>query len=421
MTTKALSLVVVLALLGGCGSKAPAGPAPVESSAANTIRRPAVSVRFARVERRALRGTIAASGEVMAGVGSQATLDFAIAGQIASVDVSVGDRVARGAILARLDGRIAAREIAQAEADAGAASAQLAKASAGARPQELAQNSALVTAAEAKARTASAELQRQQSLATVGIASRRDLELARASYADAVAQLRDKQQSGSLLLAGPRVQDVAVARAQLAQARAALATAQTRASLLAIVAPFDGVVSARMKGPGEVVDSTTNVLTIVDPTKAVIAVRLSEDQSASVAVGNRATVAINGSAATMEGVVKTVNASLDPTTRTLQALIEPLGAFALRPGATASATITVRTVGDAYVVPTKALVKDPDTGVPLVFAPLPGGTYRRIPVRVALQSGGFAAIVSPQLRTVSRVVTDGAYELLPFAVGGDKG
>lgn len=83
----------------------------------------------------------------------------------------------------------------------------------------------------------------------------------------------------------------------------------------------------------------------------------------------------------------------------------------MRPGATASAKITVRTIADAYVVPARALVKDPETGQALVFAPLAGGEYRRVAVCVALQSAGFVAIRSPQLRRVSREVADGAYEL----------
>lgn len=54
------------------------------------------------------------------------------------------------------------------------------------------------------------------------------------------------------------------------------------------------------------------------------------------------------------------------------------------------------------------------------FKTLGDGTYRRISVRIVLQSGTYAAVQSSRLAGVSRVVTSGAYELLPFAVGGDS-
>ena len=416
-----VALTASLALITACTPRNATESAPSASPSPGTVKRPAVAVRFASLVRRSLTGTISASGEVVAGAGAQANLAFPTSGQIASVGVAIGDRVARGEILARLDDRVAQRDVAQAAADVNTAQAQLAKARAGARPQELAQNRALVGGADAKLRTAQAELQRQQSLATVGIASRRDVEQAQAAYADALADLRDKQQVGSLLVAGPRVQDVDLASAQLEQSRAALATAQTRASLLTLVAPLDGIVTARMKNAGEVVDTTITVLTLVDPSKALVAVRLSEDQAAVVAPGDPAAITLNGAVGRVEGRVSTINASLDPATRTLEAFITPLGGGTLRPGSSASAKITVRTIPNAYVVPVRALVKDPDSGAELVFAPLSGGAYRRIIVRTVLQSGGYAAIRSAQLSGISRVVTDGAYELLPYAVGGDSG
>ncbi len=414
------SFALAFAIFSGCSKPAPEA-APEATTAPGTVKRPAVAVKYAAVQRRSLSGTIEASGEVVAGAGAQATLTFPTAGQIASVGVNVGDRVSRGEVLARLDDRLATRDVAQVSADVDAAAAQLAKARAGARPQELAQNRALITGIEAKVRTSRLELQRQQSLASVGIAARRDVEAAQSAYADAVAELRDKQQAGSLLVAGPRYQDVDVARAQLAQSQASLATTRTRASLLTLTAPFDGVVTARLKGPGEVVDTTASVITMINPSKALVAVRLSEDQANAVKPGDSAEVSINGSQGNVAGTISTVNASLDPTTRTLQAYITPVGTLRLRPGATASAHITVRTIADAYVVPVAAIVKDPDTGVPLVFAPMLGGAFRRIPVRIALQSKGYAALQSSQLRTVSRVVTTGAYELLPYAVSAENG
>ncbi|MDQ6822890.1 MAG: hypothetical protein M3Z07_00110 [Candidatus Eremiobacteraeota bacterium] len=109
-----------------------------------------------------------------------------------------------------------------------------------------------------------------------------------------------------------------------------------------------------------------------------------------------------------------MNSAYGSDTRTLSARIRPLGAVST-PGASVTATITVRTLRGTFVVPESAVVKDPDTGRPLIFVPAGGGKYRRVQVQVVLQAGSRVAITGSGLREGERVVTQGAYELLPFA------
>lgn len=416
MNLNTILLSIALASFAtGCGSKVSTTQTE-KKTAGNTVHQPGVAVKFATMQRQAISGKITATGTVISDAGAQANLAFPTQGQIAAVYVNVGDRVGSSQVLASLDTRNAQRSVEQAQADVNAAQAAVARAEAGARPQEVTSNRALVGGAQAKADAAQAELRRQESLASAGIASRRDVEQARAAYGDALAALRSKQAEGSLLLAGPRPQDVNVARAQLQQFQAALAAAQTKASLLTIVAPFDGVVTARLKNPGETVDTTVPVLTIVNPSKSLVEVQLSEDQAASVRAGDRATISVNGKNATIQGRVETVNSAYGADTRTLSARIRPLGA-SLTPGASASATIIASTLHGTFVVPETAVVKDPDTGQALIFIPSTGGSYKKIPVKVALQAGNRVAITGSGLRDGQRVVTQGAYELLPFAGG----
>ncbi len=82
--------------------------------------------------------------------------------------------------------------------------------------------------------------------------------------------------------------------AQGGEAAAGLATARTKASQLVIVAPFNGTITARLKNPGETVDPTAQVLTMVNPAKSLVEVQLSENQVASVRVGDAATLTLNG-------------------------------------------------------------------------------------------------------------------------------
>lgn len=364
-----------------------------------------------------LQGTITADGQVVANAGGAATLAFPSDGQIASVNVNVGDRVSKGEVLASLDSRIASSAIEQAQADVAAAQANLAKAQARARPQEFAQNSAQVQAAQSKAQAAKAELDRQNALAKVGISSQRDLQQARSDYESALSDLRVAEQQGSILEAGPRPQDVNVARAAVQQAQAELSSAQTKASLLNIVAPFDGIITQRLKNPGETVDPTIPVLAMVNPNRTVVEVQISQDQAGLVETGNAATITIDGLARPIRGRVQAVSPVLGQETRTMTARIQPESS-ALTPGAAAKATIVVRTVANAFVVPDSAVVKDPETGDPVVYLAEAKGKYRAVHVKIVLQSGNRIAVAAATLQPGAAVVTQGAYELLPFAGSG---
>lgn len=362
----------------------------------------------------ALQGTINITGQVVPDAGGQATLAFPADGQIAAINVSVGDHVAAGEVLASLDSRIASSAILQAQADVASARATLVKSQLRARPQEFAQNSAQVQAAQAKMQAAKAELDRQKALAGVGISSQRDLQQAQAAYQSALADLRVAQQEGSMMQAGPRPQDVDVARAAVQQARAELSAAQTKASLLNIVAPFDGVITQRLKNPGETVDPAIPVLAMVNPKRTIVEVQLSQDQTDLVHVGDAAQLTADGVAHAIAGRVVAVSPALGQETRTMTVRIKPASGR-LIPGAAAKATIVVRTISQAFVVPDGAVVKDPNTGNPLLYIARGKGQYRAVPVRILLQSAGRTAVAAAAVHAGAPVVTRGAYELLPFA------
>jgi len=174
-----------------------------------------------------------------------------------------------------------------------------------------------------------------------------------------------------------------------------------------------------MKNSGEVVDTTTPVLTIVDPKRSVVDVQLSEDQAVLVRPGDPARILLNGRNEPVKGVVKIINAAFGAETRTLTARIAPAGGT-LVPGASARVAITVLVARDALVVPESAVVKDPDTGQAEVFVPGDRvGTYRRVPVKIVLQSGAYVAVASNKLNAGQRVITQGAYELLSSASAGN--
>ncbi|MDQ2680091.1 MAG: efflux RND transporter periplasmic adaptor subunit [Candidatus Eremiobacteraeota bacterium] len=414
MNARALVCTLIFAVTA-CGSKAPS-PDATATKKSGTIQQPGVVVQTESLRRGTLQGTVVADGQVVADAGGQATLAFPTDGQIASVNASVGDRVVAGEVLASLDSRLSSSAIRQAQADVAAAQAAFEKVAAGARPQELVQNSALVQGAQAKAAASKSELDRQQTLANAGISSQRDLQQARSDYENALANFRSTQAQGSLLKAGPRSQDVALARSQVLQSEAALSAVQTKATLLNIVAPFSGVVTQRLKNPGETVDSTVPVIAMVNPDRAIVEVQLSQDQAALIRDGDPSSINMNGLSRTLPGRVQAISAVFGQDTRTMTVRIKPM-ATGLTPGASARATIIVRTVSNAFVVSNSAVVKNPETGKPTIYLKNRSGSYWAVPVQIVLQSGSRTSVAAPGLSDGLAVVTKGAYELLPFAGG----
>lgn len=150
---------------------------------------------------------------VVAGL-NDATIGFLTPGRLATVSVEVGDRVARGDVLATLDQVTLEQDVTQARA--------------------------AVDAAEAKAQLAAQQFERVATLRERGVASEVQLDNARASR-DATA-------------------------AQAENARASLVQAQDAAQFGTLTAPRDAVVLAVRAEPGETVTSGTAIVALADPT-----------------------------------------------------------------------------------------------------------------------------------------------------------
>lgn len=181
-----------------------------------------------------------------------------------------------------------AAAIAQAQAGLNTAQAHLAVVAAGARPQELAQQQEAVSRAQISYDDAVRTQKRRQSLLGRGFISQADYDASQVAVDTAASSLATARQALLLTQAGPRVQDVADARAQVQAARVQLDAAranvgqdavkasditQARASVAQIsgdiqqlqvnisdtriLAPASGIVLKKYKEPNEIVQSAT--------------------------------------------------------------------------------------------------------------------------------------------------------------------
>lgn len=265
------SFTVALLCLGAAGacSRAPGTPAGPAV---------ALTVKTTQAEPRDLTATIDTSGPLVAwqevSIGSEVT-----GYRVQDVLVDVGDSVKKGQVLARLDRTIL-------QADREQAQAQLAE-------------------AEATVKEAKANADRAAALLKRGAIS---------------AQEADQQMTTAA---------TAVARVQ--SSRASLATAEQRLKYGEIIAPDDGVISARTVSPGQIATSGNDLFKLIRQRRVEWRAEIPEAQFGHVHKGMLAQVRrADGSLA--KGRVRALSPNLDPNTHRGIAYVDLTLEPALSPG-----------------------------------------------------------------------------------------
>jgi HlyD family secretion protein len=176
--------------------------------------------------------------------------------------VEEGDRVHKGQLLATLHRERLEAEVAAAQARVAARQAALARLEVGSRPEEIRQAQANVAAARARLSDAQVTFARTQDLSEKNLLSRQARDDAQTSLDTAHAGLEVAQQALALAVEGPRVEDIAEARALLRASEAQLVLAREVLNDTELHAPAAGVIRDRLLEPGDMVSPRTPVLTL---------------------------------------------------------------------------------------------------------------------------------------------------------------
>lgn len=376
---KSLHAAVCLGAIAGlaaCSGHAADAP----SSAA-----PAVSV--ITVQRGLYREQVQAVGRIGAPAGAESKLSFAESGILQGVAVRIGERVTAGESLAQLDATGLSLAAAQARADARAAQANLAQSQ--------------VDKITTQLQVDRANLRREQSLYSAGVAAFKDVQAAQAQLASDEATAKTAQTQ----IAG------AQAQAQSAEDRAALAARDVRNGTLR--APSDGVVTAIYKHAGEAVDPTTPVLAIGPGSSHEVTLDLAAADAAQIRRGDVVHFTVPGTALASTGRIDGVSTAVDPTTQTATATASgfPTGAPS---GSAVQAEVTVAD-RRGIVIPQSAVVQDPQSGNTLVFVQTKDktGAVKFDERQVAIEAqDGKRALISSGLHPGERIAAQGGFALL---------
>jgi len=255
-----------------------------------------------------------------------------VPGRLLERKVSEGDRVQKGAVIARLDTADTDLAITRARAERAQAEAQLRLLQAGSRPEDIrvaesqvAPAQADVAAAEADLAAAELDVQRFQQLIASNSGSRKQLDdavarrnVTRERAAAARERVRVAQEGVVRVKAGARREEIESARARVDGVSAQIATLEKAVSDATVVAPIDGVVTTTIADTGELIQPRSPIVVITDLDHAWANVYVDEPFVPRLQVGDAATLFTDAGGPGVKGTISYISERAEFTPRNVQ-------------------------------------------------------------------------------------------------------
>lgn len=299
------TLLVAAALAAGCSkdSDKPGGAAAIGGGARRAASLTLAQTDVARAIRMSIDEAVAITGDLR----PIETLEVKarLEGDLESVLVREGERVARGQLLANFEASEQASARRSAEAEQVAARGALA--------------------------TAQWDFEQSQELFKAGAVPEHDMRVAE--------------------------QTVATTKARLAAADAQVRATSSNEGDTRVLAPTSGIVERRLVESGERVARGASMFTIVRTDVLELAAAVPARQSNDIRAGQ--VVHFSAAGRDLDGRVARISPTVDPSTRSVTVYVQvPNASGAIRGGTAATGRIVLRTLADALVVPSAAIRQD---------------------------------------------------------------
>ncbi|MFN0120447.1 MAG: efflux RND transporter periplasmic adaptor subunit [Blastocatellia bacterium] len=337
-----IAIVVALALFAAsCEKKQQAASGKPRGEKPPVVK----GVRLEPVALVALNDYYEATGTVRARTAT--TLAARMLGTVTALRVREGDRVNTGQVLIEIDNREAAAQLQKAQAGLLEAQEAIAEIE-----QESNATQAGKSAAEAQKRLAVATLNRYQTLLERRSVSPQEFDEVKARQQIAAAEA-DRADRLLQTIAAKKQQGLA----RIEQAKAGLTSAQINAGYARVVAPANGIVTAKHIELGATVTPGAPLLTIEDNTRYRLEANVEEAQLSRIKLRDTARVRIdalglNDLAATVSEILPTT----DPASRTYIVKLDLVGQRGLRSGLYGTARFTSGQQ-QALTIPSAAIVQ----------------------------------------------------------------
>jgi RND family efflux transporter MFP subunit len=368
--------VTALALIAVCVLTATGCDDSGESASSVSVDA-ALRAAVVQVRRTPLSNTLSVAGEFLPY--QEVELHAKVAGYIKNINVDIGDRVRQGQVLAVL-------EIPE-------LTAQLESANAGVRHSQeeitRAQNEVSRAEADHAALHAAAKRLRQASEARPGLIAEQELDDSLAKDRSAEAQV-DAAKSA-----------LAASRQQLEVSQADREHYSALSQYSRITAPFDGVVTWRYADTGSLIQAGTSnvssepVVKLSQVSMLRLRIAVPESLAGSVRDGDAADIRVKATDQHITGKVVRSTASLDRSTRTMQAEVDvPNGDYKLTPGMYADVTLRIQNAVNALTLPLQAVNRGNDADKASVLLVNSQNHVEELQIRTGIEGSDRVQILS---------------------------
>ena len=369
---------------------------------------PVVSVQVAVVKQTSLEKVI--STEAVLFPLQQAAITPKISAPVNRFYVNRGSRVKTGQLLAMLENRDLAASEKENKGGLVQAEAAYASTTSAALPEEM-RKAELDAESTKQALDAEQKLyDSRENLFQQGALPRKDLDQARVSLAQAKSEYEIAQQHWNALQAIGKEQELKSAGGQLESARGKYLASQAQLGYSEIRSPINGVVTERPLYPGEMATAGTPLLVVMDTSGVIAKAHIPQQDAAWLKVGATAQLTAPEILDKVPARITVVSPATDPNSTTVEIWAQASNhASRLRPGTTALLSIVARTVDRALVVPSSAVLNQPEGGKAVMVVGRENRAHLQ-PVQIGIQSDTEVEILSG-LQVNQQVITTGAYGL----------
>ena len=230
--------------------------------------------------------------------------------RIVSISADEGDYLEKGDIILKQDDQRARALLSAAEADRDGVSARLEQLRNGARPEEIRQVQALLTAAEGVLKERDDNLKRIRELLLKNFSSQADLDSAESAWKQALGNRDELEARLDLLQAGARREELKEAESALAAAGAALEKARLDLEELTVRAPRDGQLESLPYEMGATPTAGQTLAVMLAGERPYARVYIPESWHGLLKSGDMVEVLIDGISTPLEG--KIIRISTEP-------------------------------------------------------------------------------------------------------------
>ncbi|MGB6295965.1 MAG: efflux RND transporter periplasmic adaptor subunit [Rivularia sp. (in: cyanobacteria)] len=350
------------------------------------------------------------TGEVVAKRTSE--VGFERSGKLIEVLVDEGDRVSKGAVLAKLDTANLQAQRRSLVAQKAQAEARLVELKNGARSEQITAARARVRDIEKQLKLERLKSDRRKYLYEEGAISREQFDEV-AFNSQALSERLNNARSGlEELLNGTRYEQKAAQKAAVDQLSAEITNLDITIAKSTLKAPFSGTIGLRTADEGTVVEAGKSVVRLVEDSQPEVKIGVPINVARELISGSQKELEIGGK--NYSARVKSILPEVDTATRTRTVILQLESNAKVSPKEIARFKIAQTVATEGYWLPITALVKG-DRGLWACYAVIDENGNSKVERRLieVLETNGKKVLVRGTIQAGDTIVIDGTQRLVP--------